>query len=60
MSGLKRIVNAGGRAVSARLSPPSKETNRWSAVAEGRSATGDTIEEACDNLADTLRKRAAK
>lgn len=57
---LRRIIVAKGRALAARLTPPSKETARWSAAAEGRSATGDTIEEACDNLAETLAKRVAR
>lgn len=41
--------------VSATLTPPSKVTGgRWKAKAEDETATADTIEEVCDELAGAL------
>lgn len=55
---LKRIITTPSQSFGARLLKPSKESNwRWTAEAAGRSALGDTVEEACDNLRDLLVRR---
>lgn len=57
---MKRIVATNAGAVAARLTPPGKDHPRWGASVDGRSATGDTVEEACDNLAELLNRKGGK
>lgn len=54
---LKRPISGAGFCAVARLQKPAKESRfRWIAEAGGRQAEGDTVEEACDNLQESLVK----
>jgi hypothetical protein len=54
----KHLVETPQGPVAVRLVRPNKESNwRWTATTDRVFAAGDTPEEACDNLRDSLKRK---